>query len=154
MKKIIKWAFFIIIALIVIRVLAGPNEESKKAAEASSGEQPADIAESAPPQKEVFRISAGKLFRDYEENEVAADERMKGKQIAVTGVVQAIDKDFTDAIIIRLKTDNQFMPARMEMVDSQKSTALTLKKGSQVEVVCQSISRIMGAPSGRRCVFN
>jgi hypothetical protein len=46
------------------------------------------------------------------------------------------------------------MAASMEMQDSEKNTALTLKKGSQVEVVCQRMSRVIGTPSGRRCVFN
>ncbi|RRZ95797.1 hypothetical protein [Erwinia sp. 198] len=153
MKKVVKWVFFIIVALIVVRALTGPGEQSKGAANAGQAQQGGTAAASSP-QKEVYRISATKLFKDYEANEVATDEAMKGKLIAVTGTVQSIDKDFTDAIIIRLKTPNQFMAASMEMQDSEKNTALTLKKGSQVEVVCQRMSRIIGTPSGRRCVFN
>lgn len=70
-------------------------------------------------------------FKAYEENEVATDENMKGKLISVNGVVQSIDKDFTDSIIIGLQTDNQFMPARMEMENSEKATAVALKKDSR-----------------------
>ncbi|WP_380177662.1 hypothetical protein [Kalamiella sp. sgz302252] len=151
MKKVIKWIFFIFVALVVIRAITGPGEGNKTTAQAG---QSADAAENAPPQKEVYRVSAAKLFKDYEENEVATDEGMKGKLIAVTGTVQSIDKDFSDSIIIRLKTANQFMPASMQMLDSEKNTALTLKKGSQIEVVCQRMARVVGTPSGRRCVFN
>ncbi|EHU9132986.1 hypothetical protein KZW37_002823, partial [Escherichia coli] len=93
------------------------------------------------------------LFKAYDENEVATDEKMKGKLISVKGVVQSIDKDFTDSIIISLRTDNEFMPARMEMEDSEKSAAIALKKGQQVTVICERMSRIVGAPSGRDCVF-
>lgn len=153
MKKVVKWVFFIIVALIVVRALTGPSEQSKNAANTGQAQQGGATASSSP-QKEVYHVSATKLFKDYEANEVATDEAMKGKLIAVTGTVQSIDKDFTDAIIIRLKTPNQFMAASMEMQDSEKNTALTLKKGSQVEVVCQRMSRVIGTPSGRRCVFN
>lgn len=78
---------------------------------------------------------------------------MKGKLISVNGVVQSIDKDFTDSIIIGLQTDNQFMPARMEMENSEKATAVALKKGQQVTVICKKMIRVMGAPSGRDCIF-
>lgn len=104
--------------------------------------------------KTVYQTTARKLFNDYDENEVAVDERLKGKIVAVTGIVQSIDKDFTDSIIISLKTDNQFMPARMDMKDSQKAKAMSLKKGKQVVIVCEKMSRLMGAPSGRNCTFN
>ncbi|WP_214275981.1 OB-fold protein, partial [Escherichia coli] len=92
-------------------------------------------------------------FKEYEENEVATDEQLKGKLIAVRGIVQSIDKDFTDSIIIKFRTENEFMPARMEMQDSEKSTAAALKKGEQVTVICEKMSRIVGSPSGRNCVF-
>lgn len=152
MKKVVKWVFFIIVALIIVRMVAGPSEQGKAAAEAAQTD--AVAASPTKPQKEVYRVSAAKLFKDYEENEVATDELMKGKLIAVTGTVQSIDKDFSNAIIIRLRTANQFMPASMEMQDSEKNTALMLKKGSQVEIVCQRMMRVIGTPSGRRCVFN
>jgi len=150
-KKIIKWIFFIFVALVVIRAITGPGEANK--APAQTG-QSADTTSSSKPQKEIYRVSAAKLFKDYEDNEVATDEAMKGKTIAVTGTVQSIDKDFSNAIIIRLRTANQFMPASLEMLDSEKETALKLKKGTQVEILCQRMARVIGTPSGRRCVFN
>ncbi|WP_261467553.1 OB-fold putative lipoprotein [Serratia fonticola] len=57
--------------------------------------------------------TANKLFNAYEENEVAMDEQMKEKLIAVTGIVQSIDKDFTGSVVIHLKTNNQFMPGKL-----------------------------------------
>jgi hypothetical protein len=53
---------------------------------------------------------------------------MKGKLISVNGVVQSIDKDFTDSIIIGLQTDNQFMPARMEMEKLRKGYCRSIEK--------------------------
>lgn len=159
MKKFLKWIFYVFVGLMVIGYFAGKNDDTKTSSSTSQATQSSSLkasedAEESPPQKTVYQTTARKLFNDYDENEVAVDEQLKGKIVAVTGIVQSIDKDFTDSIIISLKTDNQFMPARMDMKDSQKATAMSLKKGKQVVIVCEKMSRLMGAPSGRNCTFN
>ncbi|MEG0208785.1 OB-fold protein [Hafnia sp.] len=149
MKKILKWIFYIFLALIVIGYIAEKDNKTKSSTSSdssASSSQPSAI-------KEVYKTTANQLFNDYEDNEVAADEKMKGKLIAVSGVVDSIDKDFTNSIVIGLRTSNQFMSARMEMEDSQKSTALSLKKGQKVTILCESMSRVIGSPAGRDCVF-
>ncbi|MCS2162959.1 OB-fold putative lipoprotein [Scandinavium sp. H11S7] len=148
MKKLIKWIFYIFIGFMVLGYFASKNDKSTTSTSSST----AETQESAP-QQEVFSTTARQLFKAYDENEVATDENMKGKIVAVKGVVESIDKDFTDSIIIGFQTDNQFMPARMEMKDSEKPTAIALKKGQQVTVICERMSRVMGSPSGRDCVF-
>ncbi|MEB5708339.1 OB-fold protein [Pantoea anthophila] len=159
MKKILKWILYIFVGLMVIGYFAGKNEDGNTTSSSTESNQPQSVsqnppAKTSPPQKPIYQTTARKLFNDYEENEVAVDEQLKGKLVAMTGIVQSIDKDFTDSIIISLKTDNEFMPARLEMKDSQKSAAIALKKGKQVVIVCEKMSRIIGAPSGRNCSFN
>lgn len=154
MKKFFKWVLYIFIALVVLGYIVGKNDDGTHVSNSTDSAKSSENTAQAKPQKEIYQTTSRKLFKAYEENEVATDEAMKGKLIAVTGIVQSIDKDFTDSIIISLKTDNQFMASRMEMNDSQKATALTLKKGQQVVVICERMSRVVGSPSGRRCVFN
>ncbi|WBM69126.1 OB-fold putative lipoprotein [Buttiauxella sp. WJP83] len=149
MKKLLKWIFYIFIGFMAIGYFASKNDSSNSASANTEAQEPASA-----PQKEVFNTTARQLFKAYEENEVATDEQMKGKLVAVKGVVQSIDKDFTDSIIVSLKTDNEFMPARMEMKDSEKTTAIALKKGKQITVICEKMSRVIGAPSGRKCLFS
>lgn len=157
MKKFFRWVFYIFIGLIVLGYIAGKDEKSNSSTSSSQSAttSSASQTEDTPaPEKAVYQTTARKLFNAYEENEVATDEELKDKLVAVTGIVQSIDKDFTDSIIISLKTDNQFMSARMEMKDSEKAAAMSLKKGKQVVIVCERMSRIVGAPSGRNCKFN
>ncbi|MRS20747.1 hypothetical protein GJV08_16400 [Enterobacteriaceae bacterium RIT692] len=159
MKKVLKWIFYIFVGLMVIGYFAGKKEDGNTSTSSTQASQStsaanASPAEATPPQKPVYQTTARKLFNDYDENEVAVDEQLKGKLVAVTGIVQSIDKDFTDSIVISLKTDNQFMPARMDMKDSEKATAMGLKKGKQVVIICERMSRVVGSPSGRKCVFN
>ncbi|MGK3142056.1 OB-fold protein [Pantoea sp. C2G6] len=166
MKQVLKRFFYVVIGLFVIGYLVGNNEDGSKPSSSEQASQSdsvqtrqsTSVAEAAPvksnpPPKPVYQTTARKLFNDYDENEVAVDEQLKGKIVAVSGIVQSIDKDFTDSIIISLKTDNEFMPARLDMKDSQKATAISLKKGMKVVIVCERMSRIIGAPSGRNCTF-
>jgi len=159
MKKFLKWIFYVFVGLMVIGYFAGKNDDTKTSSSTSQASQSSSAnasenAEESPTQKPIYQTTARKLFNDYEENEVAVDEQLKGKVVAMTGIVQSIDKDFTDSIIISLKTDNEFMPARLKMKDSQKAAAIALKKGKQVVIMCENMSRIIGAPSGRNCSFN
>lgn len=103
--------------------------------------------------KEVISITSVELFKAYDANEVATDERLNGKLVKVSGTVQAIDKDAFNNIVINLKTTNEFMPSRMQMNDSEKTAAVALKKGAKSAVVCEKMSRVMGSPSGRDCTF-
>ncbi|AWH89696.1 OB-fold protein [Limnobaculum parvum] len=157
MKKVLKWIVIIFVALMVIGFFAGKNKESSTGSNVGtstpSTESPKPVAQ-AEVKPEIYKTTAKALFNDYEENEVAVDEKMKGKLIEVKGVVQAIDKDFLDNIIINLRTSNEFMPARMTMDSSSKSVALNLKKGQTVVITCEKMSRLVGSPSGRDCIFN
>lgn len=142
MKKILKWIGIGFAALLVIGIFAGKQNSGGNVI---SG----NVASSTP--KEVHRTTAQQLFADYEANEVATDEAMKGKMIEVTGTVQSIDKDFTDSIIVALRTGNEFMPARLQVSDAQKAQAMALKKGIKVALRCEKMNRIVGSPSGRDC---
>ena len=105
-----------------------------------------------PPKPDVT-VSALQLFKDYDANEVAADEKYKGKMLLVDGVVTGIDKDFLDNIVIQLKSTNQFMPTRATMEPSEKSQAAKLSKGNKVKVLCKCQGKLVGSPSLDDCIF-
>ncbi len=104
----------------------------------------------APP-KQIYRTTALELFADYQANEVATDEKLKGKIVEVRGTVESIDKDFTDSIVVRLHTSNRFMSANMHANDSEKHKVMSLKKEDAVTFRCQKMTRVMGSPSGTDC---
>jgi hypothetical protein len=51
-----------------------------------------------------FEVTANELYSIYNANEVAADEKFKGRKIAVTGIVDDISKDFTGDAKVILET--------------------------------------------------
>lgn len=102
----------------------------------------------------IYKTTAEALADLYDENEVAADDKIGGRKVEVTGVVQSIDKDFTGSVVVLLQSGNEFMPARLGMEDTEKSKAASLRKGQTVSILCDKMMFLIGSPSGRSCRFN
>ncbi|WP_144030654.1 OB-fold protein [Bradyrhizobium japonicum] len=102
---------------------------------------------------EVVRVTAVDLFRQYDDNEVATDNRLKGKIIEVSGRVQSINKDFLDHVYVTLATPNQFMSASMHVPKSEEPKMAELRKGQAVALRCLKMKRWVGSPSGDDCVL-
>jgi len=129
------------------------KEEEEYQAALQKWKKRAEIERQQNKSEGIYKKTATELFSDYEENEVNTDEKIKGKIVEISGSVQSIDKDFTGSIIVKIKTSNQFMPARLRIDDSQKQNAITLNRGDEVTLRCQKMSRIMDSPSGQDCKF-
>lgn len=110
--------------------------------------------QSSPSAAPQIRVSALDLSNAYHANEVAADEKFKGKQILATGTIQSIDKDFKDGIVVRLRTDNKFMPVDADVDNSEVSIAAKLSIGGQISVRCIGGGMIIGRPRLKSCKFD
>lgn len=98
-------------------------------------------------------VTSTQLFNDYEANEVAADNKYKGKRLLVTGTVASIDKGPFGGLVLRLATPNQFMSTMCSMERSEQSTLAELQKGEQVRVLCKGTGMVLGSPSLDDCTF-
>lgn len=130
---------------------SGPSAPATSAAVPSQGAEPA--APAAPSPAPAIEMTAAELHREYEENEVAADEKYKGKRLLVSGSVESIDKDFLDHIIVRLKTGQMFQSVMATMDDREKGAAAALKKRQAIAVLCRGGTRIVGSATLDDCVF-
>ncbi|MFO0667430.1 MAG: hypothetical protein U0174_26000 [Polyangiaceae bacterium] len=115
-------------------------------------EPEAPVAVAPPPKREAIAITATQLFNDYTANEVAADEKYKGQLLLVSGSISAIDKDFLNHVIVRLRSPNEFMPVDAKLDDSERSKAGSLAKGQSVRLLCQGRGRLIGRPQLVDCV--
>ena len=79
---------------------------------------------------------AGALLKEYKDNEVAADQKYKGKVIQISGVVGEVRKGFSDQIYVTVGTGAAFeLPmAQCFFDESASAKAATLKKGDQVTI--------------------
>ena len=122
---------------------------------ATSTATPTSAAREVKPTKREepsVEVSATALFNAYEANEVAADDRYKGKKLLVTGTLASVDKDFTDSVVLHLAGPNPFMHISATLDDDEKSKAARLSKGDKVTVLCEGRGRIVGSPVLGDCV--
>ncbi len=98
-------------------------------------------------------VTAAELFNAYQANEVAADDKYKGKKLLVTGAVASIDKGAFGGLHLRLATWNEFMPVMCSMESSEKASLAQLSRGEQVRVLCTGHGMILGSPSLGDCTL-
>ena len=146
--KVVKWLFGLAFVAIVIGVLSDLTDPKPKSGSAPTAGNAIESAEAAEP---PLPVKADALFRAYDDNEVAADQKYKGKSLLVTGTVQSIDKDFTDSIVVQLASGNPFMAVHAYLDDQHAAMAASLKKGAKVAWVCQGDGRIVGSPMLKGC---
>ena len=78
-------------------------------------------------------ISASKLYKEYNENEIAADEKYKGKIIEVTGVIRDIGNDIMDNAYITLVGNEYF--GDIQCYFKEKSVVAKLSKGKRITII-------------------
>lgn len=77
------------------------------------------------------------MYHEYKENEVAANNRYKGKPIGIIGTVKSIGIDNDDLAIVNLKVPfslNSLVSARGGTGFTKKSAEL--KRGQQAVMIC------------------
>jgi hypothetical protein len=92
-----------------------------------------------PAKEQVMQVGIGQILSDYKGNEVAADNRYKGRLIQVSGAVGDIKKDFTDNLYVTLGTGALYeLPTVQAFFDDSMNQQLgNLRKGQKLTVVCR-----------------
>jgi hypothetical protein len=98
-----------------------------------------------------LEATAEQYDADYAANEIAADQKYKGRKILLTGVIGSINKDFKGDAYIVLKANNPFMGVHAELNERGTTGASTLAKDTVVYLVCDSGTRIIGSAVARNC---
>ena len=101
-KKIIKWIgyiFLIFLAIGAFKAITQTPEEKARIEAANEEYKQRKQAERAAAEQERIakmpRITSVQLVREYKSNEIAADQKYKGKEIIITGTVNDISKSVT-----------------------------------------------------------
>ena len=69
----------------------------------------------------------------------------------VSGKVTGVDLDLSDEPVVHLATDNEFMPASAYLIDEDKGKATRFDKGTNVKLLCQSVTEVMSMPQLKEC---
>lgn len=152
LKKLFKGLGFLFLGLVGLGILGAMLGEEKEEGSPAAVAPAATAAPAAPPPPApALAVSASELFNDYHDNEVAADQKYKGKRLAVTGTVQSIEKDLFDNIVVRLRTSNEFMGAMASLDSKYEALAASLRKGAKVAWTCKGGGLVVGSPVLRDC---
>lgn len=93
-------------------------------------------------------VTAAELVQAYEDNEVGADSKYKGKKLRISGVITSIDSGYNDMPIVQLE-GKQFKGVSVNGLD--KTAASNLKKGAKVSFICKGAGEVIGFPSVDDC---
>lgn len=115
---------------------------------------PRIVAAPVPPPAATERpinITPEQLRKDYDANEVDADERYRGRTLFVTGLVQSVKKDVFGEPYVELSTSNQFMSVHARFrADAELSK---LQRGDRVVARCVGNGATIGSPQVSDCVI-
>jgi hypothetical protein len=125
---------------------------SRTKASGSNGKS-AQLAAAAMSPDGVLSIGAVRLYRDYEENEVAADTRYKSQRLRVTGTVVSVERDYEGRPVLHLWSGNPIFMTMATLDRADIPAAAQLRKGNQVVVRCIGAGREMRMPQLERCLL-
>jgi hypothetical protein len=101
----------------------------------------------------VISVGSIRLWQDYDANEVAADNRYKGRPLRVTGRVLSVEKDPFGAAMLDLVSGNPFFRTVAHLTLEDTPRAATLAKGDTVLVQCMGGGRLMRMPKLDNCAL-
>lgn len=104
-------------------------------------------------QRSVYKTTAGQLFLDYRQNEVATDERIGNARVEISGGVESIDKDFMGHPTLKLDIGMDFNTVLLTLDKSDTAKAGRLSKGNWVTAICEKVERVISDPVGTGCVL-
>lgn len=100
----------------------------------------------------TVEVTARELSRIYNENEVEADNRYRGKIVRVSGVVNAIGKDFMDNPYVELKA-KLFANVMCHFDEKQNGSLAHLKSGQRVVLKGRGGGVVLSSPQIKDCVI-
>lgn len=133
--KVLKWFGIAIAAIIVVSILASALGGNDTSTDKPATGSPSTASDSTPKAPEAIKISAPDLCAAYIENEVAADEKYKGKYLEITGAIDDIKKDITDTPYVALTTDDVIRRVQCMFSKNESSVLAELKKGQQITII-------------------
>lgn|GEM_PF-297588 len=126
---------------------AAEADAAAKAAEPATTAVTNDAA-AASASASAVEVTATTMFSDYQDNEIAADGKYKGKALLVSGTVDSISSDFMDKPVVQLSAKPfGFVQAS----DLPKDVAASLKKGQKVTLACTGNGEVIGFPALSGC---
>ena len=85
--------------------------------------------------REAFYVSAEEMYREYERNEIAAEQKYKNSAVMVRGIVESIGRDILDTAYVVLSGGDSFLlGVQCYFDDSEAYSLASLSPGQRVTI--------------------
>ena len=110
--------------------------EKAEAEKAEAEKAEAEKAEAEKAASEVVTVGAAQIIQEFEDNELAADAKYKGKTLKITGIVEKIDTELFDDsdYVLDLAGGGDFEILTVSVYDIPNEDLAAINKGDKVTV--------------------
>ena len=124
----------VIVLVFLCAAVVFAKSQSPKTTQASANGAP-----STQPSEQPIPVAIAELLSEYQDNEVRADSRYKGKLVAVGGTVREVRKDIGDRVYVLIGDGHNHDLIEVPQVQAfvaagQETKAASLSKGDPVAV--------------------
>jgi len=98
-----------------------------------------------------LQITATEIWRDYDENELAANERYNHSNLVLGGVVGRVSQGLGGEVMVHLLSPDEIRTTAAILRPSETAAASRLRRGVRVTVVCQGSAKYAMTPMLRDC---
>lgn len=98
-----------------------------------------------------INTTAKNIFSVYRKNQARGDNKFKGKNIIISGVVDSIKSGLGDIPYVVLDSNDMFEGVQITFSKNHRDLALDLDKGDEVKYACIGDGIIIGTPTLRNC---
>ena len=146
MKNLLNLTILFALGLFLILGCSGANQNATTPTNSASVTTAPANTTTAPTEKPIA-VQARVMTKDYDENELAADGKYKGKTIAVSGKVENIAETMGN-VTVSLAGHDMVKSVMCSFEESEKTNVAKLKKGQQATLVGTGDGMTMGLYAG------
>jgi hypothetical protein len=155
-KKFYKRWWFWVLVVIVLAVIGSangypPSNTNNKVAnnQQSRNNQQNQKA----PEEQIVKVTALQLVSDYKANQVAADNKYKGKTFQISGTINSIGKDILDNPYVTLNGTDFLSNVQCYFDKSDQGELASLVKDTKLTVNCKVSGESIGNVMAKGCTI-
>jgi len=156
MKKIIKWGLIgIVVLIVIVAVSSGGGKSNTSQQNKPENQEATQKTEEKEEQQSqtALKISTNNFIKDFDDNQLAAEEKYKDKLIEFSAVIQNISEDIVGTPFLSLKptADEFYMGTTIKCNFNDKSELTSVKNGQSVVLQGTVDTQSLGIISVKDC---
>lgn len=153
MKKILKWVGIIFVGIMVLGAIGGSKGGGTE--KSSTGNNNSITESKAEPTTtpEVLKVDTKAFIAEFDKNQLAAEEKYKGKMVELTAYVGNISEDILGNPFLSLNptVEKYYLGTNIQCVFKEKSQLTSLANGQKVTVEGKADNQSLGIIGIKDC---